>query len=50
MSYKEANNIEFNLGIIGLTLVAFTITIVSSFIAHLIKKIIPKYSRMIIGA
>jgi peptidoglycan/LPS O-acetylase OafA/YrhL len=50
MELKKRYEIVYQSNLLELMLIAFVVTMVSAIIAHTIKKMIPKYSRMIIGA
>jgi acyltransferase-like protein len=50
MELKKALGLNFQSGILGLLTIAFLITMVSCFIASLIKRLLPKHSRKLIGA
>ncbi|UUV19034.1 acyltransferase [Fusobacteria bacterium ZRK30] len=50
MELKKVLGLNFQSGILGLLIIAFVITMGSCFIASLIKKVLPKHSRKLIGA
>ena len=50
MELKKVLGLNFQSGILGLLTIAFAITMVSCFIASLIKRLLPKHSRKLIGA
>ena len=50
MELKKKYELTYQSNILELILIAFLVTMVSAIIAHIIKKVVPKYSRMIIGA